>query len=106
MLTVHERSREDTAALMEGIGRRARAAARPLAIASSERKQAALAAIADAILRREPAILVANEADLANGSEAGLSGALMDRLTLTPARIRDMADGVRAIAGLADPVGA
>jgi glutamate-5-semialdehyde dehydrogenase len=105
MLTVHERSREDTAALMEGIGRRARAAARPLAIASGERKQAALAAIADAILRSEAAILGANEADLANGREAGLSGAFMDRLKLTSARISDMADGVRAIAGLADPVG-
>jgi glutamate-5-semialdehyde dehydrogenase len=105
MLTAHERSREDTAALMEGIGRRARDAARPLAIAGSDRKRAALTAMAEAILRRERTILEANEDDVANGSEAGLSGAFIDRLTLTQARIRDMADGVRAIAALPDPVG-
>jgi glutamate-5-semialdehyde dehydrogenase len=103
MLTTHEQS--DTAALMAAIGRKARAASRPLAIASTTSKNAALAAMADAIVRREKAILEANAIDVANGQEAGLSQAMMDRLELTPARIKGMADGVREIAALADPVG-
>jgi glutamate-5-semialdehyde dehydrogenase len=105
MLTTHEKPREDTAALMAEIGRRARAAARPLAIARAERKHAALVAMADAILRGEDKILAANAIDLRNGEEARLGASFMDRLKLTPARIRDMADGIRAIAELRDPVG-
>jgi glutamate-5-semialdehyde dehydrogenase len=105
MLTVHEDAREDTIALMAEIGRRARAAARPLAIASAERKHAALVGMAQAIIAKQDAILTANAIDLQNGEEAGLTNALMDRLKLTPDRIRDMADGVRAIAELRDPVG-
>jgi glutamate-5-semialdehyde dehydrogenase len=105
MLTTHEKPREDTATLMADIGRRARAAARPLAIASSERKQAALIAMVNAILRGEDKILAANAIDLRNGEEARLGASFMDRLKLTPARIRDMADGIRAIAELRDPVG-
>ncbi|NGO49770.1 glutamate-5-semialdehyde dehydrogenase [Allomesorhizobium camelthorni] len=105
MLTTHEKPREDTATLMADIGRRARAAARPLAIASAERKHAALIAMADAILRGEDKILAANAIDLKNGEEARLGASFMDRLKLTPARIRDMADGIRAIAELRDPVG-
>jgi glutamate-5-semialdehyde dehydrogenase len=105
MLTTHDEPREDTAALMADIGRRARAAARPLAIASAERKHAALIGMADAILRGEDKILAANAIDLKNGEKARLGASFMDRLTLTPARIRDMADGIRAIAELRDPVG-
>ena len=105
MLTTHEKPREDTAALMADIGRRARAAARPLAIASTERKYAALIAMADAIPRGEDKILAANAIDLMNGEQARLGTSFMDRLKLTPARIRDMADGIRAIAELRDPVG-
>ena len=105
MLTTNEASREDTAALMAGIGRKARAAARPLAIATPERKTNALNAMAQAILRNEQAILDANAIDLKNGEEAGLAAAMMDRLKLTPARIRDIAGGIGTIAGLADPVG-
>lgn len=105
MLTTHEKSREDTAALMAAIGRKARAAARPLAIADAARKHAALIGMAEAIARNEQAILDANAIDMKNGEDAGLSAALMDRLKLTPARIRDMANGIRAIADLRDPVG-
>ncbi|EHK58302.1 glutamate-5-semialdehyde dehydrogenase [Allomesorhizobium alhagi] len=105
MLTTHEKPREDTAALMADIGRRARAAARPLAIASAERKHASLIGMADAVLRGEDTILAANAIDLRNGEEARLGASFMDRLKLTPARIRDMADGIRAIAELRDPVG-
>ncbi|GAA2859276.1 glutamate-5-semialdehyde dehydrogenase [Aminobacter niigataensis] len=103
MLKAHESG--DTTRLMTEIGRKARAAARPLAIASAERKHAALIGMADAILRRQEDILDANAIDVKNGEEAGLSGSFMDRLQLTPGRIRDMADGIRAIADLRDPVG-
>ncbi|MGI6856384.1 glutamate-5-semialdehyde dehydrogenase [Mesorhizobium sp. 1B3] len=106
MLKRHERSGSDTVLLMADIGRKAREAARPLATASEEIKNAALLAMADAILREEAAILAANAIDMRNGEEAGLSAAVMDRLKLTPARIRDIAEGVRAIAALEDPVGA
>jgi glutamate-5-semialdehyde dehydrogenase len=96
---------ENIATLMADIGRRARAASRPLALASAERKHAALFAMAEAVQRNERKILEANALDMANGEEAGLSPALMDRLKLTPARIRDIVDGIRAIAELKDPVG-
>ncbi len=105
MLTTHEKSGEDTISLMADIGRKARNAARPLAIASTERKNAALIGMAEAILRGEQAILAANAIDVQNGEESGLSGSFMDRLKLDPKRIRDMADGIRAIAELRDPVG-
>ncbi|TGQ43968.1 glutamate-5-semialdehyde dehydrogenase [Mesorhizobium sp. M00.F.Ca.ET.216.01.1.1] len=105
MLKLHEKSQDDTVALMADIGRRARAAARPLAVATAERKHAALVAMAQAILRRERDILDANAIDVRNGEEAGLSAALMDRLKLNPARIRAIADGISEIAELRDPVG-
>lgn len=105
MLKLHEKSGEDTIALMADIGRRARAAARPLAIAATKAKNAALVAMADAILRNEQAILDANAIDMSNGEEAGLSGSFMDRLKLTPSRVKAMADGIREIAALKDPVG-
>ncbi|MER8545256.1 glutamate-5-semialdehyde dehydrogenase [Mesorhizobium sp. M0684] len=105
MLTLHEKSRDDTVALMADIGRRARAAARPLATAAAERKHAALIGMAQTILRHEQDILDANAIDIRNGREAGLSAASMDRLKLDPARIRAMADGISEIAGFRDPVG-
>ncbi|MGX5826019.1 glutamate-5-semialdehyde dehydrogenase [Mesorhizobium sp. 43Arga] len=105
MLKLHEKSGDDTVALMADIGRRARAAARPLAIASTAAKNAALLAMADAILAREQDIIDANAIDVSNGEESGLSASFMDRLKLTPARIRAIADGIREIAELKDPVG-
>ena len=105
MLHVHEKSGDDTVALMADIGRRARAAARPLAMVSTERKNAALLAMADCIERRAEDILAANAIDIENGSEAGLSPASMDRLKLNRDRIRAMAGGIRAIAALQDPIG-
>lgn len=103
MLTKHSQS--DTAALMAEIGRKGRAALRPLGLAGPDQKRDALLAMADAILRNEQTILDANAIDLANGEESKLSPAMMDRLKLTPDRIRSIADGVRAIADLRDPVG-
>ncbi|MCO5070124.1 MAG: glutamate-5-semialdehyde dehydrogenase [Rhizobiaceae bacterium] len=105
MLTTNETSREHTTLLMAGIGRKARAASRPLAIAPADQKNAALNAMADEILRSEQAILDANAIDLRNGEESGLAPSMMDRLKLTPERIAGMAAGIRSIAALPDPVG-
>ena len=68
-------------------------------------KDAALLAIADALLARTPEILAANELDMRAGREAGIGDALLDRLALDPARIAAIAAGVRQIAVLPDPVG-
>ena len=104
MLKPHE-SVDDTVSLMADLGRRARAAARRLAVASTAAKNAALAAMADAILRNEAKILEANAIDLKNGEETGLAASFMDRLKLTPARIASIAQGIREVAALPDPVG-
>ncbi len=92
-------------AVMTDIGRRARTAARALAIAPTAAKNAALAAMAAEIRAAAPAILSANAADVADGTRKGLSGSFLDRLTLTDARIEAMAAGLEDIAGLTDPVG-
>jgi len=81
---------------------RARAAAAQLAQLSSEEKNALLLAVADALEGHAESILSANHQDV---ETSGLEGAMRDRLLLTPTRIRDMARGVREVAGLADPVG-
>jgi glutamate-5-semialdehyde dehydrogenase len=83
----------------------ARAASRSLAGMSSALKDAALLRVADALEERAPEILEANARDLEAGRESGLSDALMDRLALDPVRIASIADAVRAIAALPDPVG-
>ncbi len=91
--------------LMLEIGRNARAAARPLSIASAERKHAALVAMASYIIADMDKILAANALDLENAREAQMAASFVDRLTLSETRIRDMANGIRAIAELKDPVG-
>ena len=83
----------------------AKRAARTLATLGSGVKDAALEAIADALIERTPEILEANARDLEAGREAGLSSALLDRLALDPQRIAAIADGARKIAALPDPVG-
>ncbi|MEA2252095.1 MAG: glutamate-5-semialdehyde dehydrogenase [Solirubrobacteraceae bacterium] len=83
----------------------AREASRPLAALSTSTKDAALRAIADALEARTGEILEANAQDMEAGRDAGLDGALLDRLALDEGRVRSMADGVRAIAALPDPVG-
>src|SRR5437899_1203560 len=85
--------------------RRAKAAARGLATLSTEIKNAALLAIADGLLSQSATIEDANCANLAAGRERGLSAALLDRLMLNPTRIEAMAEGLRQIAALPDPVG-
>jgi len=83
----------------------AKRAARTLGSASTEAKNAALEATARLLEERTAEILEANAADLADERAAGLTAALKDRLTLTPERVTAMAEGVRVVAALADPVG-
>ncbi len=102
MLTKADQSIEG---LMADIGRKARAAEAPLALASPERKHAALSGMAQAIIRDRNFILAANGMDMEAGEIAGLTPAQLDRLKLDENRIRNMADGILAIAALKDPVG-
>ena len=83
----------------------AKRASRALATLGSDVKNAALEAIADALVERAAEILEANARDLEAGRESGLSAALLDRLALDERRIAAMAAGVRKIAALPDPVG-
>jgi glutamate-5-semialdehyde dehydrogenase len=83
----------------------AKRASRVLAALDSDTKNAALGAIASALVRRTPEILEANARDLEAGREAELTAALMDRLALDERRVAEMAAGVRKIASLPDPVG-
>ncbi len=91
--------------VMEDLGRRAKAASQELAMASAERKHAALIGAADAVWANRAAIIEANVKDLEFGRGKGLSDAMMDRLMLDEARIQSMVDGLRAVAEQADPVG-
>jgi glutamate-5-semialdehyde dehydrogenase len=83
----------------------AKRASRVLATLDADTKNAALHALADALIESTPRILEANAEDLENGRESGLSDALMDRLGLDEKRIADIAGQVREIAALPDPVG-
>ena len=83
----------------------ARAASRTLAVTRRELKDAALEAMADALLAHEAELLKANASDVAAAREAGTDEWLIDRLCLTSKRVADMADGLRSLARLADPVG-
>ena len=96
---------ESADALIARMGQAARDAAAELAFASDERKHAALISAADAVRRREDDILDANAEDLVYAEEKGLSAAMIDRLTLTPDRLRAIAESLRAIAAQPDPVG-
>jgi glutamate-5-semialdehyde dehydrogenase len=91
--------------VLEQIGERAAAASRILAQATTAEKNAALLAIARRIEQGTPAILAANEADLQAGVRAGLSSAMLDRARLDPKRIQAIANSVREVTHLTDPVG-
>ncbi len=91
--------------LVTSIARRARAASLELATASTGRKNAALARLAELLPAATDALLAANARDLAAAKEDRLTGAQIDRLTLDAQRIERMAEGVRQVAALPDPVG-
>ncbi len=99
------RATETSATLIADMGARGRAAAVSLAGMPTATKAGALEQAAAAIRAGSAAILAANMRDMARARAAGLSGAMLDRLRLDEARIAAMADGVAAVAALADPVG-
>ncbi|TRA98873.1 glutamate-5-semialdehyde dehydrogenase [Rhizobium rhizogenes] len=90
---------------MMTIGAQAKAASRPLSIAGTDQKNRALLAMASAIEASRGVILAANKKDLAAADTAGLAASFIDRLTLNEARIAGIAEGIRSVAALADPVG-
>ncbi len=95
----------ELAKVMDAMGARARQAARELAGASTEQKNAALLAAAECLENRLADILAANQNDLQAARASGLSEAMLDRLMLDESRVLSMADGLRNIAELDDPVG-
>jgi glutamate-5-semialdehyde dehydrogenase len=90
---------------IRGIGSNARGAARALAALQTEKRNAILRAMVGELLGRTPKLLEANEKDVSSAAEHGLSTAAIDRLRLTEARIAGMADGIRQVADLEDPIG-
>ena len=97
--------KDDVADYMREKGERARAASRDMARADTGLKNACLFALAQILLDESPAILAANEKDMRAGKAADLDAALLDRLELNADRVAAMADGVREVANLPDPVG-
>jgi glutamate-5-semialdehyde dehydrogenase len=95
----------DVAAYMSDLGQAARKASRIAAASSTAVRNGALLAAHDAIDGARAELAEANSRDLEGGRASGLSGALMDRLELTPARIDTMLEGLRQVAALPDPVG-
>ncbi len=87
------------------LGRAAKAASGRLATLSTDVKNRALEAMAKALEAQCGALLAANAQDLAAARRRGISGALLDRLTLNADRVREMAQGLRVVAGVPDPVG-
>jgi glutamate-5-semialdehyde dehydrogenase len=92
-------------ALMDDLGRRARQAARRIALASDEQKNAALRAMAACIRARASSILAANAEDLTEANAKGQTAAYIDRLALNPDRVEAIAVAVESVAALPDPVG-
>jgi glutamate-5-semialdehyde dehydrogenase len=94
-----------TAGSMAELGRRAKGASRTLATASTGAKDAALHAAADLLVDRAPEILEANVQDIDRARDEGVSSTIVDRLRLNAGRIDGMANGLRTVAALPDPVG-
>ena len=95
----------DVQTYMTGVGKAARAASRLMAVADTRAKNAALTAMADAIERAGQTLMQENARDVDTAKSKGLDAAAIDRLTLTPKTIASMADGLRQIAALPDPIG-
>ncbi|WEV61361.1 glutamate-5-semialdehyde dehydrogenase [Streptococcaceae bacterium ESL0729] len=90
---------------MEGLGKRAQKAARELSLLDSDRKNHLLERMADALEITAPQILEENKKDLARARENQVSENMQDRLLLSEERIKDMAEGIRKVAALDDPIG-
>lgn len=91
--------------MLEQIGQQAKIASRVLAGMKTEEKDRALRIMAEAIVAQEREILAANARDMEAAREKGMNATMLDRLQLTPDRIRGMADGLREVAAMPDPVG-
>ncbi|MFA5824460.1 MAG: gamma-glutamyl-phosphate reductase, partial [Gallionellaceae bacterium] len=96
---------EDIKQYMKSVGQQARAASRVMAQADTSIKNYALNAIADAILLDSATLIAANAKDVAAAKANGLDAASVDRLTLTGKTVLGMAEGLRQIAALPDPIG-
>ena len=95
----------DIKTYMQNVGVEARKASREMAKADTNIKNLALNTIAQAILRDKDALLAANAKDLAAAKANGMDAAMLDRLTITEKSIATVAEGLRQIADLADPIG-
>jgi len=95
----------DLKAYMQQLGQQARNASRVIAAASTETKNAALLAIAEALDSNRASVLRANALDMQNGRDSSLDAALLDRLELNDARVDAMIEGLRQVAELPDPIG-
>jgi glutamate-5-semialdehyde dehydrogenase len=104
-MNMHVATQETPEALMLAMGARARAAAKAVREASAATRSAALSAMARHIRTAAPAILAANETDMARSAAEGLSPSMLDRLKLDPARLEAMAAAVEDVAGQPDQLG-
>lgn len=104
-LITHEESGLDIFAYMQGIGQQAKQASKILANTDTSVKNQALLSIADTLLARADWLKSENSKDLAAGRAKGLDAAMLDRLTLSDKTIAGMAEGVRQVATLPDPIG-
>ncbi|MBP2169968.1 glutamate-5-semialdehyde dehydrogenase [Erwinia toletana] len=91
--------------MLEEMGKAAKAASYQLSVLTTAQKNQVLLTIADSLEAQSAEILAANERDLADARQNGMSAALLDRLMLNPARLKGIADDVRQVCRLADPVG-
>ncbi len=95
----------DVKVQMQQLGQRARAASCAMAVAETRAKNAALLATVDAIEAARGTLAAANARDMDAGRAKGLSGAMLDRLELTPKRVDGMIEGLQQVSALADPIG-
>ena len=105
MLTPARLEPMDAKVLISNLADSARIAGRTLSVATGAQRKAALVAIADAIEARSAEILEANEKDMEAGRAASLNSSLLDRLLLTPERVKGIAGGARQVSQLSDPLG-
>ena len=105
MLTPARLEPMDAKVLISNLADSARIAGRTLSVATGAQRKAALIAIADAIEARSGEILAANEKDMEAGRAASLNSSLLDRLLLTPQRVKGIAGGARQVSELPDPLG-
>lgn len=106
LLSVSEdQSEQDVTEAVNDIARRAKVASRVLATATRGAKDEILGEIADALVAHSDRLISANKLDLERGEANGMASGLLDRLALTPERIEAIADAMREVASLPDPVG-